>query len=225
MRVVDGFANRTEEDEALAQAEPPRFAVHVERQAFHQLHHEVGQSLIGGARVVERRDVRVLQARQDLPLLEEARGLLFAAERAGGDLDRDLPLEAVVVAHGAVHAPHPAPPDLVEDPVGADTLPDQRDGRGRRERRRLLQERARLLVAGQELAHFAPQGRIAATRAAQERGTPVQILVEGGLEDALDALPALGGDCGNHFRHATKVGVARGLSTMADTQPAEMSEW
>ena len=83
----------------------PPVAVEVDGLALDVLHHEVGTAGLGGPAVQQSRDPWVLEGRQDLPLLDEAR--VPALARGGGDLDRDPLPVSVVVPHGEVDDSHP----------------------------------------------------------------------------------------------------------------------
>ena len=57
---------------------------------MHVLHHEVGLAVLGFAGVEQARDVRVVQAGEDLPLGAEAQAELALHRAAVDDLDCDL---------------------------------------------------------------------------------------------------------------------------------------
>ena len=71
VRVLDPAADADEELEPLAEIEAVPVAVVVIGIARHQLHHEVGEALIGGAGVERAGDVGVIHHRERLPLALE----------------------------------------------------------------------------------------------------------------------------------------------------------
>ena len=74
--VLDGAADIEEQLQPLAQPELLPIAIAIQRLAVHVLHHEVGIAFLGFARVDQARDVRVIQAREDLALGAEAQAEL-----------------------------------------------------------------------------------------------------------------------------------------------------
>ncbi len=90
-------------------------------------HHEVGPAVVIDPRVVQAGDVRVLQEGPDLALVRHALGQARALAQAR-QLERDLAFEDAVGPLGQPDAAHPAAPDLLDQPVGADELACQRLG-------------------------------------------------------------------------------------------------
>ena len=105
VRVGHRVAHGGKQLQPLVQRQVVGLAVAVDRLALDQLHREVGQALLGDPAVHQPRDPRVLQQRQDPPLLDEA------PEHAGpalmDHLDRDPLLELPVVPL-AEQAPGPS---------------------------------------------------------------------------------------------------------------------
>ena len=76
VRELDGGAHLLEQAQAVREAEPLRVAVAVDLLAVDDLHHEVGQTVLGGAAVEEARDPRVNQVGQNLDGLVNAAGMI-----------------------------------------------------------------------------------------------------------------------------------------------------
>ena len=72
MRVLDGGADVDEQLESLAQVEPALVAVLIERLALDVLHDQVWLAIVRLAGIDQSRDVRMIQARENLPLGTEA---------------------------------------------------------------------------------------------------------------------------------------------------------
>ena len=112
--------------------EPVADAVLGDRLALDVLHREVRQAVLGDAAVEQARDARVVERREDLPLLAEPAdhpGVQVGA--APHQLERDPLVELAVVPVGEEHGAHPALADDPLDPVGPDPL-GQRDLASRR---------------------------------------------------------------------------------------------
>src|SRR5207302_10096769 len=121
--------------------------------------------------VVDRRDVRMRDARGRARLVEDAEPPFAAAgERSQHALERNLPAEPRIAAEK--HLAHAAAPDGVDDYVRS-------DARARFEvvavaveiieRRRLIEEIAFVGVVGQERGNLRRQLRVAAARADERR--------------------------------------------------------
>ena len=89
VRVLDRGADVDEQLEPLAEVEPVFIAVLIERLAFDVLHYEIRLAIIRLASVDQSRDVRVIEARENLPLGAKAHAEIRGG-RAIDDFDRDL---------------------------------------------------------------------------------------------------------------------------------------
>ena len=121
VRMLDRRAYREEQFETLGDAASPLVAVLVDGKAFDELHHEVRQALVCGAGVEELRDVRVLQAGEDLSLRAEAPGEHVAVRAAPDRLDRDPVRDMAIRAFRLVDRTHPS----LSDPPGQAIRPQR----------------------------------------------------------------------------------------------------
>jgi hypothetical protein len=107
--------------------ELPLFHVTGQRHAVDVLHHQVGTEL-AVASVEQAHDVRVLEQREDLPLVTKARHRVGAdqirSHAPAQQLDRDLGPILAVVALGQDHDAHPALTDRPKHAVGPQALSD-----------------------------------------------------------------------------------------------------
>ncbi len=132
VEVDDAVAVRVVERQRDLAAEPHRFFAQqpsvalqpfAQRFACRERRHEVHERGFLLARethfpgVVQRKDVRVRQARGDLDLALETRAVDGSRDARVHGLDRDLAPMAQVV--GEVDGPHSAAPDLADDAVAA----------------------------------------------------------------------------------------------------------
>ena len=134
VRVLHAAAHAEEELEPLAQIEAVPVAVVRDRLAGHQLHDEVGESLVGGAGFERAGDVGVIHHRERLPLALEAGEHLVGIHPEPDHLERDRPPERLELL-GLVHGPHAALAEDAGDAVGADAVGEgsaRRRGGGRR---------------------------------------------------------------------------------------------
>ena len=123
VRVGDRLAHLREQRQALLERRAVLGAEGGDRPALHELHDHVGAAVGGDAAVVQARDARVLEARQDLALGLEALELRARLELQ--QLDGDALLEAAVGALGLVHLAHAA----AADAAGDAPRPEARAGR------------------------------------------------------------------------------------------------
>ena len=84
VRVLDAAADAEEELEPPADVEAVPVAVIGDRLAGHELHDEVGETLVGGAGVERARDVGVVHHGERLPLALEASQHLVRVHPAAG---------------------------------------------------------------------------------------------------------------------------------------------
>ena len=118
VRVLHGVADLAEETQALLDRELLLLAPVGDRHALDVLQDEVRHALLGRAAVEQPRDVGVLEVREDLPLVPEARDRGAALQLELERLDRDLLVELVVVADGQVDRAHAAASERAHDPIG-----------------------------------------------------------------------------------------------------------
>ena len=89
MRVLDGGADVDEQLEPLAEVELSLIAVLIERLAFDVLHDQVRLAILRLACIDQARDVRMIEARENLPLGTEAHAEIGGG-RAIDNFDGDL---------------------------------------------------------------------------------------------------------------------------------------
>ena len=112
VRVMHGGADCAEELQAIGDGYVPVVAVIVQRLALDVFEDEVGNAVLGRSAVEQPGDVRVIQARQDLPLVTEA---LPDGVRVHAPLDQlNGHLLAILIIRpvGQVDRAHAAPADL-----------------------------------------------------------------------------------------------------------------
>ncbi len=132
VEVDDAVAVRVVERQRDLAAEPYRFVARqsavplqplAQRFAGRERRHEVDERglLLAGEThfpgVVQRKNVRVREARRDLDLALETRAVDGSRDTGVDGLDRNLPAVAQVI--GEVDGPHPAAPDLTDDAIAA----------------------------------------------------------------------------------------------------------
>ena len=100
MRELDGRADRQEQPQQLGRLEVLPGAKLIDGLPLDELHDVVRESVVGRAAVEQPRDVGVIEARQDLPLIAEPAQNEIGVHAALDDLDRHLLLEMIVVANG-----------------------------------------------------------------------------------------------------------------------------
>ncbi len=212
--VLHGLADVMEQPQTILDRGAPRVAVLGDRRSFHVLHGEEGAAVHGDAAVEKTRDVRMLQARQDLPLAQEARVDLVGVESALQDLDGGPLLELAVGALRVVDHPHPAPSDFAQQ--APDTDPLALEGLARRALiqglavRHAIQQFGGAVPRGtiqdtacdceglQEVSKERPAVRVAFRHALQERGPLGLRDIERLVEERRELLPPLGGDLRLH---------------------------
>ena len=130
---VDRPADRPHQVDAIAQRHPVDAAVLVDGQTVDVLHDEVRPPVVGAAAVEQAGDVRVVEARQDLPLLAHPGEDVPGVEAPPHQLQGHVLAEGAVVPVGEVDVGETAAAELAQDAVGADAL---------RQRLRVLVRRA-----------------------------------------------------------------------------------
>ncbi len=132
MRVRHRARDLQHEKHPRRHVEPAVLGEAVERLALDELEREPGLAVVGDAGVIQPRDVRVLERREDLALARQALGQPRALPRAVRQLQRDAALLQQVGALGQPHAGHAAAAELADEPVGADPVAGAFDRRGQR---------------------------------------------------------------------------------------------
>ena len=139
VRVRDRVADLHEQTQAVVDRQPVVVAEARDRAAGHVFHDEVRPPGGGAAGIEHLRDVRMIHARQRLPLGVEARDHFFRIHAELHDLQRDDPPDRVTLL-GLVDGSEPAFAEFLEDGVRADRRADERvdggssgENRGRRE--------------------------------------------------------------------------------------------
>ena len=120
--------------EALLRGEVAGSAPFEQGRSLHVLHDEIGLPVGRRSPVEQPRDVRMIEARDDLPLGSEAAIHLIARDADSRQLDRDSLLEVLVGPPGEVDNSHTAVPDLFDDLVHADPLSRRHRAKPCRER-------------------------------------------------------------------------------------------
>ncbi len=159
MRVRDGRADLSKEYEPRLDRQPARPAVLVDRQAVDVLEHEVRNPFVGGPTVEQARDIRVIEAGEDLSFVTEALQHRIAVHAALDQFDGDTHVELRVRTFGEIDAPHPATSELSNDPVWT-YLPARWNNRRCdtfQTRCRTAVERSRLGIGVQEAFDFYAQ--------------------------------------------------------------------
>ncbi len=195
MGVLHGVAYRLEELQAGAGRETPLVAVLRDRLAGDVFHDEEGHAALGRAAVQETRDVRMLEARQDLALGAEAGEQMVVRGSRPQQLDRDLLLVLVVGAGREVDGAHPALAQLALEAVRSRPLSGQgldlgfglRDGDVND-----LAERPGGAGVDEERLDLPPQVDVVGTDASEERAPLAGVHDLGGLEELLEPAPAFG---------------------------------
>ena len=125
-----------------------------------------GRSVVGRAAVEQVRDVRMIEAGEDLLFVPEAAQASASRVqcRAGHDLDRDVLVVLAVGASRQVDGAHAAASDLAHHFVGAEPAADEARLRGRDWRWRagwMFEEGLRVAVRLQQAHHVRAQRVIA----------------------------------------------------------------
>ncbi len=103
-------------------------AIAIDGLALDELHHEIRQSLRGGAAVEQSGDIGMLEARQDLALIAEALHHKGRILTDSDQLDRDLLLIRIIGSDRTVDIAHASRADLLDELVRTDVLAHPRVG-------------------------------------------------------------------------------------------------
>jgi hypothetical protein len=150
---ADSRRDLQEQSQALVDREAAGVAPGVDALSFHVLHHQVREPPIGDAAAQERRDIGVLQLRQDLPFAPQPFLQQRGGKRRRHSFDRHKLPHFAVFAGGPIHCAHS---------TGADQLAglvDSEAGQARRRRRSPLADR---FVGRQQTGDCGAQLRIGA---------------------------------------------------------------
>ncbi len=118
----DGAGDLQEEPEPLSHRQITRAAVGVDPLAPDILQRQPGLAFGRDAGVVQARDVRVLQRREDLAFARHALGQARALPCTMRQFQRDLPTLQHVGAFGQPHAAHATAAQFADQPVGAEDI-------------------------------------------------------------------------------------------------------
>jgi hypothetical protein len=131
--VLDSGAHAAEQPEAVDGRERVAVAVLVDPQALDVVEREPGHAIGGRPAVEETRDVRMIEAREDLPLVSEPVQDRLAVAPLLHQFDGRALAHFLARANRQVHGAHPTAPDLAHDPVRPDARARQRGGAGLRD--------------------------------------------------------------------------------------------
>ena len=106
-------------------AELTRVAVIRDGLAFDEFECEIRHAIVRHAAVVQLRDVRMRQLRQDAPFAQKARAQIVVAEIRAHQFQGHMLTEIAVVAFGEVDAAHAAFADPAQQAIRADAAVDQ----------------------------------------------------------------------------------------------------
>ena len=109
MRILHRLTDHAEQFQSLPDVQILLFAILRDGQAIDVLHDEVRKPILGRAAIQQSRNKRMLQVRQDLPLLAETPQHGVGIHAALQDLDSDF-LLIVIVADCKMNGSHPTGP-------------------------------------------------------------------------------------------------------------------
>ncbi len=169
VRVTHRRANLQEELHALTHRELACLAVAIDGLADDQLHHHVGRSGLRRASIEQPCDIAMVERGENLPLGPETLLGQAAAHVRAHELDGDLGVVVIVIAHCPEHVSHAAGAEDADDPVRPDALADAtaRGARGRegvrtKFRGDRVEESAGPFVRLEQRLHFGEQLRVVA---------------------------------------------------------------
>src|SRR5580700_819738 len=117
-----------EQAQSLGNGSAAAIAVLIERLAVDQLHHKVGDAVLGGAAIMQASDIRMIEVGENLPLVLEATKnesrILAAAHHLKGHFLAVL----IVGAKRAIHFAEAADADTLDNLVGPDATTDPEIG-------------------------------------------------------------------------------------------------
>jgi hypothetical protein len=121
VREGDRAADLQQQIELAPHRQRPFLGVGVDRLALDVLQRQVRPAVLVDPGVVQARDVRVLQAGEDVALARHAFGQATAPRQAR-ELQRNLTLEAAVGPLGQPHRAHATKPQFADQAIGTDRL-------------------------------------------------------------------------------------------------------
>ena len=201
--VLGGVAHLEEHAQPRRDAQALVVAVGRDGLALHPLHDEEGRPFLVDTAVEEPCDRVVLEAGQDLALLQEAPPRFLAVQAVLRDLDRDLLVELAVGALREMNGPHPAFAQLGQQAIGPDDAALRRgvrvieglDPLGEEGARpldcRSGQERAGRRPRREQLFDLAAKGAIASARFVEAAGPCFGRQVQDAVQDGAQPLPTL----------------------------------
>ena len=115
---------------------------------YDAVHHDIGAAVSGEPAVQQAHDTRMVQVRQNLPLLQKAPPRIFRIDAQAQNLDHDFLLKLAIGAAPQIDHAHAATPDLLADLKWAQNFTHQRvvQAGGRHLGRRRGQGRIQLAV-------------------------------------------------------------------------------
>ena len=99
-----------------------RVAVLVDRKSFDVLHHEIRKAILCRPAVEQPRNVRVVEARENLPLVAEVPQDGICVHATLYQLDGNPLLVFIIGAFGQENRAHPPAPDLTDNAIAIDDL-------------------------------------------------------------------------------------------------------
>ncbi len=231
VRVLDRVADPAQQVDALADAEPLRIAPAVDRLAVDVFHDQVRMAVRRRAAIQQARDVRMVEAGEDLPFAFETAHELARIEARAQQFQCGLLRECTVGAFAQVHRTHAAAVEHAFESPGADAQADAiclepvaDQGRDFQVRGFAQERRARRMCRDQRV-HVAPQLAIAAALRVEEcRARRVVGHLDHRLEQALRVLPTVRiHACGSFAACSSPYNHARACSHSRLTVAGEMS--
>jgi hypothetical protein len=128
VRVLDSGAHAAKQPEAVDRREQVAVAVLVDRHPLDVIEREPGHAIGGRPAVEETCDVRMIEAREDLPLVPEPVQNRLAVAPLPYQLDGRELAHFLVGPNRQVNGAHSTAPDLAHDPVWPDGRARQRGG-------------------------------------------------------------------------------------------------
>ena len=122
VRVVNRSADGQKQFKPASNGERMDFAVGIDGRSLDQLHHEIGNAVVGGAAIEQARDVGMIETGKDLPFMAKAfKNELRESNSATHQLDRNFPVKFAISANRAIDLAHATVADFLEDVVGTNT--------------------------------------------------------------------------------------------------------
>src|ERR1051326_8526372 len=119
MSITDRGTHFPEQLQSFDQGNLVSCTILVNRHPLDMLHHEVGQTAVGCPPVEQTRNVRMIEAGQDLSLITETAEHCVGIHAAFDQLDRNKLFVLLVGSLSQIDRAHSTPADLPKDAVGA----------------------------------------------------------------------------------------------------------